>query len=121
MNLTPKQSTHIELCESCGQPTGNAGVGEDSLFSKYGERGPLCFACSHYEDRVVTPIANERQSLRAQRDALVKALEILIDEADKARECLLSESLVGRFRYAARTRIAIDQAQAALRKFYGVE
>jgi uncharacterized coiled-coil DUF342 family protein len=56
----------------------------------------------------------EIKALRAQRDALKEALESLVDEADKARECLLSESLVGRFRYAARTRIAIDQAKAAL-------
>jgi hypothetical protein len=66
-------------------------------------------------------LEDENETLRAQRDALKEALESLVDEADKARECLLSESLVGRFRYAARTRIAIDQAQAALRKFYGVE
>lgn len=33
-----------ELCCSCGEPTGRAGAGEDSLFNERDE-GPFCEAC----------------------------------------------------------------------------
>lgn len=42
----------IEHCDDCGQATGNAGEGEDSIFIYFPERkvGPLCSECrtKHY-------------------------------------------------------------------------
>lgn len=108
MNLTPKQSTHIELCESCGCPTGKAGAGEDSLFSEDGFRGPLCEFCSHYEDRVVTPIADENRSLRAERDALRQALKGI---RDHQIECVGYKLTC---RYLASCDLMQSVAQAAL-------
>jgi hypothetical protein len=38
----------MEHCENCGQETGNAGKGEDSIFIEYEtiEFGPLCEECA---------------------------------------------------------------------------
>jgi len=34
----------LEYCCECGEPTGSAGKGEDSLFMEDGE-GPFCWEC----------------------------------------------------------------------------
>ena len=34
----------LEYCCECGEPTGNAGAGEDSLFTEGGD-GPYCWGC----------------------------------------------------------------------------
>ena len=35
----------VELCCECGEPTGKAGRGEDSLYCEACEAGPYCEEC----------------------------------------------------------------------------
>lgn len=64
VTLFPKPSTHYEECVSCGQYTGNAGVGDGSRYSNDGDRGPFCDACGEYDDRVVTSLRAELEQAR---------------------------------------------------------
>ena len=61
--LMAKPATHHEECVSCHQLTGHAGIGDGSLYSEDGDRGPFCDDCGHYDDKVVQP---ELDRLRAE-------------------------------------------------------
>jgi hypothetical protein len=45
-----KQS--VEMCSVCDQPTGYAGIAEDSLYCEYCGEGPFCDTC--YDTHMLT-------------------------------------------------------------------
>jgi hypothetical protein len=46
--------TTIERCFKCDEPTGRAGIGEDSLYDDSGA-GPFCEACWHLHNEDTAP------------------------------------------------------------------
>lgn len=68
-----------ELCIECANPTGRAGLYDDSLY--LGDYGPYCEEC--YDDLI------------AAAPELVKALEALIGEATAALRCAFGDGPPG--------------------------
>jgi len=48
--MNPNQKG-IEECCICGEPTGNAGRDEDSVYCPYCDTGPMCAECEDKHDK----------------------------------------------------------------------
>lgn len=50
-------SARLEYCFKCGEPTGRAGRGEDSLYDDDDDSGPYCETCwqDHYKEKRPPP------------------------------------------------------------------
>ena len=58
----------LEYCIACGEPTGRAGRGDDSLYHDSGA-GPYCLECFESVDALTAELA----AVKAERDALLGA------------------------------------------------